>query len=276
MSIKRQWRDKSWWYKLFCKKKKSLICWINHLNLFPFINEPPSQTTDSQPAAVSVLDGSLKGRGHVAYLHGDALARMQLKGTPTDRQVVDLQTGREEGWRSMEKHYIMLLLWPHRCMCVTVCVHSLVQAVGDSSDQHQRLLSLHARILGVLEGRLDHLGGFLIHWYRNITLVDCVFSLDTSLQCVKCYMFTILQWSMSGPPVVMFYCTKLDFVKETASVSSVIDLMTFIIWIVETTQSNLSLNSSEFFTLQQTGQWAVNPNDPITSEHQPLFHYSGT
>lgn len=54
--------------------------------------------THSQPAGVSVLDGPSEDCGHIAYFHADAFPWTQFKFTPTDRQVVDLQTG---GWRNI-------------------------------------------------------------------------------------------------------------------------------------------------------------------------------
>lgn len=44
-----------------------------------------THTQDSQPAAVSVLDGPSEDCRHIAYLHGDALTWIQLKRTPTNR-----------------------------------------------------------------------------------------------------------------------------------------------------------------------------------------------
>lgn len=113
--------------------------------------------TYSQPAAVSILDAALEHCRHIAYLHGDAFTWMQLKRALTNRQVVNLQTGR---WRTDT-------LFHHGChiyvYSVCVCVSSLVQAVHDLSNEEQGLLPLHARVSGVLKSSLDHFSGFLIH-----------------------------------------------------------------------------------------------------------------
>lgn len=56
--------------------------------------------SDSQPAAISILDGPSEVCGHIAYFHGDAFTCTQLKLTSTNRQVVNHQTGCQ--WRNIK------------------------------------------------------------------------------------------------------------------------------------------------------------------------------
>lgn len=72
--------------------------------------------SDLQPAAVSILNGPSKDCGHIAYFHADAFTWTQFKFTPTNRQVVNLQTVK---CRSITRFNFTLCV--NLCMCACVC-----------------------------------------------------------------------------------------------------------------------------------------------------------
>lgn len=84
--------------------------------LFCFINLVKTGITHSysQPAAVSILDGPTEHCRHITYLQTNSFPWMQLEGTSTNRQVVDLQTETGTSWAAM-------LGCSTFCLCLPTC-----------------------------------------------------------------------------------------------------------------------------------------------------------
>lgn len=120
--------------------------------------------TDLQPAAVSIPDGPSEDGRHIAYYHSNAFTWTQFKFTLTNRQVVDLQTGK---CRSITWFYNTLYVHFCMCACMQVSVFLLVQAISDFAYKEQGFLSLQTWVSGMLECCLNHFGGFLIHWQQH-------------------------------------------------------------------------------------------------------------
>lgn len=74
---------------------------------------------NSQPAAVSILDGPSENNGHVAYFHADAFTWVQIKFTPTNGQVVNFQTGE---WRHIKRNIRVVRPSANEFRLLNVCV----------------------------------------------------------------------------------------------------------------------------------------------------------